>query len=313
MYARTPIFLSFIVLLCSACERAAIQTAHDTRQADMDAYCSERGQEALSDDEKLSEVKAFYSWKIHTCVQIEVETADPNWSYRLVDVSEGFFRGSQTVKSALPLTVYHHNYSGLETVHAEGFWDATDSSKDRQLAELIAVKLDCNSSEKMCREQDAQLFGGLLQPDSVEYAISKWDGAGIVADGPEKGLCGIGQRLSINFASNSVIVTDYPTKDGGRADCKPFQTANSYSLHAGNIGIMSQDEIFGCSKSGINNAIIAKVIEFHGHVSDKNYSLWLDNGEGGPPATVKTPGHVYSQTECRSEMDKTLAKLRSGE
>jgi hypothetical protein len=43
-------------------------------------------------------------------------------------------------------------------------------------------------------------------------------------------------------------------------------------------GMMGQDEIFNCSKSGVNNAILAKVNEFHGRVSDKSYSLWLDNG-----------------------------------
>ena len=73
---------------------------------------------------------------------------------------------------------------------------------------------------------------------------------------------------------------------------------------------MSQDEIFNCSKSGVNNAIIAKVNEFHGHVSGKSYSLWLDNGEGGEPATLKTPDHFYTQTECRREMDKALSRLR---
>jgi hypothetical protein len=256
-------------------------------------------------------VKAFYSWKIHTCVQIQVSSAESDWSYDLLDVSAGFLRGPQTVKNDIPLTVYHNTYRGLETVSAEGFWVATDASKDKQLVQQIAVKLDCDSSEKMCREHDAELFGGLLQAESVEYAVSKWDGAGVVADGPEQGKCGIGQRLSIDFATNSVMVTDYPTKAGGGTDCKPFQTANSYSLHGGGIGIMSMNGIFSCTKDGINNAIIAKVNEFHGHVADKNYSLWLDNGEGGPPATDKTPDHVYSQAECRREMDKTLAMLRS--
>jgi hypothetical protein len=32
----------------------------------------------------------------------------------------------------MPLTVYRHSYSDLQTVHAEGFWDVTDSGKDKQ-------------------------------------------------------------------------------------------------------------------------------------------------------------------------------------
>lgn len=305
------VLLSFIAVFCSACQQIPIQATPDIHQTEMSAYCIERGKEHLDDGEKLSNVEAFYSWKIHTCVQVEVDSANPNWSYELRDVSDDFFRGPQTVKSERPLEISHHEYGDDGTASADGFWVSTDTSKDNQLAEQIAVNITCSRAENVCRETDAVLFGGILQPQSEEYQISKWNRTGIIADDTDEGPCGIGHRLSINFPNNSVTVTDYPKKVGERADCKPFQTANSYSLHGGYIGIMGQQEIFGCTKDGVNKAIVSKVNEFHGHVSDKSYSLWMDNGEGGPPATVKTPAHPYSQADCRRLMDKTVAELRA--
>jgi hypothetical protein len=68
-------------------------------------------------------------------------------------------------------------------------------------------------------------------------------------------------------------------------------------------------EIFDCSWAGANSAIISKVQAFHGDVEDKAYSLWLDNGDGGPPATLKTPDHRYSQHECKRLLEKKLAEL----
>lgn len=305
---RILVLFSVVVLFCSACKRATPPTP-SSHQAEMDAYCTDRGKEYLSDDEKLDQVRAFYSWKIHTCVQIEEKDAASGWSYELRDVSQGFLRPPQTVRSEMPLKVYHYDYSGFKTVSAEGFWVSTDTSKDKQLVQQIAAKIDCDSSERTCKERDAELFGGLLHPESEEYKVTKWDGSGVVADDEEGGNCNLGHRLAVDFASNSIVVTDYPLKAGGGADCKVFQNANSYSLHGGSIGIMGTDNIFSCTKDGINNVIISKVNELHGHVIDKPYSDWTDNGEGGPPATVKTPDHPFSQTDCKRAMDKVVSEL----
>jgi hypothetical protein len=283
----------------------------ETRQADMDAYCKERGSEFLSEEQKLSRVEAFYSWNLHTCVQVEVNSDNSDWSYHLLDVSAGFLRGPEPVKSEIPLKVYHYDYRSFTTASTEGFWVSTDTSKGKQLAQQIAAKIDCNRSEKTCTEHDAELFGGLLHPESESYQVTRWSDAGIVADDEGGDTCSLGHRLAIDFASNSVVVTDYPLKFDGGVNCKPFQNANSYSLHGGSIGIMGQNEIFSCTKDGVNSAIIAKVSQFHGHIADKTYSLWLDNGEGGLPATLKTPAHPYTQTDCRRLMEKSMAELKA--
>jgi hypothetical protein len=112
------------------------------------------------------------------------------------------------------------------------------------------------------------------------------------------------------------VVTDYPTKIDNTdpknpfLSCKAFQNANSYALHGGSLIYYGQNELFDCSSDGVNNAILPKVIEFHGDVSDKRYSLWMDNGEGGPAATIKTPPKPYTRSDCERATAKKLEELR---
>jgi hypothetical protein len=72
---------------------------------------------------------------------------------------------------------------------------------------------------------------------------------------------------------------------------------------------VNPNQIFDCSPFGANSAILSKVREYHGDVADKTYSLWLDNGNGGPPATIKTPDHPYSQDDCERLMRRKLEEL----
>ncbi len=114
----------------------------------------------------------------------------------------------------MPLTV--SNGSSIGYVSAEGHWRPTDNAPDKQLVNKIAVKLRCEREQHVCREIDASLFMGVLTPDLTEYEISSWTDTGIVADASDDSECGIGNRLSIDFKANSVIVTDYPKKVGGK-------------------------------------------------------------------------------------------------
>jgi hypothetical protein len=304
----------FAILLVStmvfhgSCRQMRSQTATtDTPQSRLDRHCAEVGKENFSGSEKLTRVEAFYSWKINTCVQIEVD--NEFWSYTLRDVTHGFFSGLGWTKTEIPLKVYDEESIGWAS--AEGFWKSTDSGEDKQLVGQIAAKIVCNRDEGICRESDATIFMGILSPDSHEYAISTWTRAGIVADDTDEGTCAIGHRLSIDFKNNSVIVTDYPKKMGGNEFCKAFQNANSYSLRGGQLMLYQADNIFGCTSHGANSAILAKVSEFHGAVADKTYRLWMDNGEGGLPATVQTPKHPYTRSDCEKLMEKKLRELKA--
>jgi hypothetical protein len=136
-------------------------------------------------------------------------------------------------KVEIPLTVSHYDKLGL--AYAQGFWQSTSLSKDKQLVSPIAVKIECNNSDKTCRESEASVFLGVLQADLSEYDITSWTPNGIVADDTDEGNCGIGHRLSLDFKSNSVTVTDYPKKVSTDKNCQPFQDADSYSLHGGQL------------------------------------------------------------------------------
>jgi hypothetical protein len=136
------------------------------------------------------------------------------------------------IKTEIPLTV-----DGLwGQASAEGFWQSTSTGKDKQLLGPIAVTLRCNRDEKICREADAAVVWGILSSGLVEYEVSTWTDAGIIADDhSDEGVCGIAHRLSIDFKTNSVTVTDYPLRVNNSQKCKPFQDANSYSLHGGQL------------------------------------------------------------------------------
>lgn len=141
------------------------------------------------------------------------------------------------IKMETPLTVFHvesaaHSWGSAS---AQGFWQSTSTSKDKQLVFPIAVKISCDRGEKICRETYATVQLGVLSADSTEYEVSSWNEKGVIADDTDEGECGIAHRLSIDFKSNSVTVTDYPKKINSSQTCKVFQDANSYALHGGQL------------------------------------------------------------------------------
>lgn len=68
-------------------------------------------------------------------------------------------------------------------------------------------------------------------------------------------------------------------------------------------------DLFSCDKAGANAIIIKNVKSFNGDVIDKYYGLWLDNGEGGPPATIASPTHPYTSADCDRLMRKALKQF----
>ena len=76
------------------------------------------------------------------------------------------------------------------------------------------------------------------------------------------------------------------------------------------MGYMGNNSIFSCSKDGINNAVTSKVNALNGDVIEHPYTDYLDDGSGGPAATVKTPAHPFTQADCEKALDKKLEELR---
>lgn len=275
-------------------------------QSRLDSHCLDAAKEFEGDPVSAVKVGAFYSFKTSGCVLVEAD--DAGWSYDLRDFTHSLFVSPKWVAVKSQLNVYHDEKYGYASV--EGYWQSTDKAEDKQLVSKIAAKISCLREENTCRESDATIFMGFLKPDTHDYPISSWNDYGIVADDPDEGSCGIGHRLSIDFVSNSVTVTDYP-KSIGVKDCEAFQNANSYALQGGDLLMYSNDQLFSCTKDGSNSVILQKVHQLHGDVSNIGYEVWMDNGSGGKPATIKTPSHPYTREECKRLLDTKIAELKA--
>ncbi len=122
---------------------------------------------------------------------------------------------------------------GLLTV--DGFWVSTSESKKLPLP--LAVKIECDRSQGVCREIGAQVSYGVLAPSLTEYTISSWTQTSVIAD--DHGMCSMAHRLTVNFTTKSVTVADYPTAvDPNQSKfCQQVQDvgSSSYVLHDGAI------------------------------------------------------------------------------
>lgn len=116
----------------------------------------------------------------------------------------------------------------------DGFWVPTNERK--KLPFPLAVKIECDRSEGVCREIGAQVSFGVLVPSMEEYRITSWTRSSVVAD--DETTCQIGHRLTVSLTAKSVTVVDYPTTAMGAHDnkfCKALNDASSYVLHDGAI------------------------------------------------------------------------------
>lgn len=72
----------------------------------------------------------------------------------------------------------------------------------------------------------------------------------------------------------------------------------------------SLNVLFHCDESGADVTRIDKVREHRGLVFNVPYTEWLDDGEGGPPRTVKTPAVPYTKARCAALFEKWRNQLR---
>ena len=121
----------------------------------------------------------------------------------------------------------------------DGFWVPTSATKEKQLPLPLAVKIECDRSERVCREIGAQVSFGVLVPSETVYEISSWTGSGIVADN-NYAICSTRHRLTVDFRSKTVSVVDYPTAATATDKnplCDAFKDSSSYVLHDGAISL----------------------------------------------------------------------------
>ena len=67
--------------------------------------------------------------------------------------------------------------------------------------------------------------------------------------------------------------------------------------------------LLDCSADGANSVILTAVRDRFGRVFNVPYREWLDDGFGGPPATLMTPDRPYTRADCERVLEKWLSIL----
>jgi hypothetical protein len=119
-------------------------------------------------------------------------------------------------------------------VYVQGMWYATSSIEDKQLIAPIAVKISCDKDGNTCREMDATVAMGILEPDITDYVISTWTREHVVAEDTDERACKITHRLVVDLQSRTVTLTDLPSQVDTK-ECRMYRDANSYILHGGQV------------------------------------------------------------------------------
>ncbi|MFS8115185.1 hypothetical protein QD460_25965 [Rhizobium jaguaris] len=100
---------------------------------------------------------------------------------------------------------------------------------------------------------------------------------------------------SVSIASCVGVVVDY--------------LKNSWEIQDVNKTFVDVGSLFDCNKAGANNMLLDVARRLNGKLFDAHYDEWLDNGEGGRPATVLAPAIPYSRDKCEYLLKKKIAEL----
>ena len=68
--------------------------------------------------------------------------------------------------------------------------------------------------------------------------------------------------------------------------------------------------ILDCGRYGANSVILDSVRAYDGRVDNLRYDKWLDDGFGGPPATMETTAQPWTKKQCQGLFDGWVSRLR---
>lgn len=69
-------------------------------------------------------------------------------------------------------------------------------------------------------------------------------------------------------------------------------------------------QLFSCDENGVNNIVLEAARRLGGYVFNVPYKEYLDNMEGGPPATLQTPPAKYTSARCKALFERRVKQLR---
>jgi len=70
------------------------------------------------------------------------------------------------------------------------------------------------------------------------------------------------------------------------------------------------NQLLHCDVDGVNSVILSKVKEHRGRLDDVPYKEYLDDGFGGPPATLHTSSEPYTKEQCKQVFEKWMSILK---
>jgi hypothetical protein len=221
-------------------------------QHEMDAYCTAKLNDRLSkvssDEKKGQTDQAFFSLKLHTCVQTEMISGSKDggaMNYIVSDLTYGFVAPPKWHHSDSPLHVFRYDHGGYHHLSADGYWMPVSSEPGQQpVSDANAVKLTCEYTDggprdaNTCTETEGYTQFGSVQTDIQTYHIASWSNDEVIATDAERGLSGATTTtLLIHPEANEVEIVDRTKMDEKQADFTKSMAGKSfgdhYELHGG--------------------------------------------------------------------------------
>jgi len=293
-----------------------------TFQQDMDAYCTSKLSDSLSklsaEENKSEAHRAFFSRKLHTCVQI-YETRNPKDSgtmnYVVSDLTYGFVAPPRWHRTESHLHVYLSEIRDYHHLYVEGYWAPVSSDPGQQpVADANAIKLDCNYTEKnagddsnSCTETQAYTQLGSINVDTQTYHIASWSRDEVIATDVERGLSGTTTTtLIIHPEANEVEIIDRTRMDEKQPSLTKGLEGKSYGDHyelRGGMYLLDTEGVFfQCNEDGVVIDMRLDVVEKH-----RGDVVNVPNAEWNAGAKVN---HKFTAQECRVALQRELEKLQ---
>ncbi|GGG97079.1 hypothetical protein [Silvibacterium dinghuense] len=294
-----------------------------TFQQDMDAYCTAKLNDSLSklsaEDKKGEADRAFFSRKLHTCVQI-YETLNPKDSgamnYVVSDLTYGFVAPPKWHRTESDLHVHLSEIRNYHHLYVEGYWVPVSSDPGQQpVADANAVKLDCIYTEakdagddsNSCTETQAYTQLGSINVDTQTYHIASWSRDEVIATDVERGLSGTTTTtLIIHPKANEVEVLDRTRMDEKQPSFTKGMEGKSfgdhYELQGGMYLLDTEGVFFQCDEDGVVIDMRLDIVEkHHGDVVNVPNAEWN--------AGAKT-NHKFTAQECKVALQKELQRIQ---
>lgn len=320
-----PVSLVLVMLVVGGNHSSARASSADKSswQQDMDAFCATKLADRLSglsaDNRKGETDSSFFSWKLHTCIQVEttLDLKDAGaMNYVVSDLTYGFIAPPKWHHSESPLHVYQSEIRNYHHLYAEGYWASVSPDPGQQLvADANAVKLDCvyseankpDSDSNSCTETDGYTQFGSIHTDTQTYHVVSWSGDEVIATDVERGLSGsTTTTLIIHPAANEIEVVDRTRMDDKQPELTKGMAGKSFGdhheLHGGMYLLDTQGVLFQCDQDGAVTDMRLDVVEkHHGDVVDVPRADW----NAGTKAT-----HKFTAQECNAALQKKLAEIK---